>query len=165
MNGYRFFYQIKSIWNVRLKDFPISHILKKIGSFILGGRSTNLLSWKLRVVEMQEIFILLMFIFMIQIFWTITLYGDVYEVDFRMWSILMFWKSQSTCWMLVCQRGYLKLCRTLSESGASNKIVIATKPLKVNRSRNFIERANLRILWRTERLWKDIPRLLSILLF
>ena len=42
--------------------------------------------------------------------------------------------------MLAYQREYLKPCPTLSESGASNKIVNATKTLKAKRSKYFIQR-------------------------
>ena len=42
--------------------------------------------------------------------------------------------------MLAYQREYLKPCPTLSESGASNKIVNEIKALKAKRSKYFIQR-------------------------
>ncbi len=42
--------------------------------------------------------------------------------------------------MWVCREEYLKPCLTLSESGASNKIVNETKTLKAKRSKYFIQR-------------------------
>ena len=48
--------------------------------------------------------------------------------------------------LLFSDKEYLKPCLTLSESGASKRIVNGIKLLKAKRSKDFIERANLRIL-------------------
>lgn len=91
----RLLFPIKSIWNVRLKDFTINHFRRKTGSFIPGDKLKTLLSRELKGVDIQGIFIWLRFIFMTKIFWKVLLYGDVYEVGLLARRTLTLWKFQS----------------------------------------------------------------------